>query len=144
MSLFLYFYVFTSLAKAKLNYFFTLYKHMNAQYPKNISPRNLLELLENDTSETLLIDVREDQELEIAQFTFPIIHLPLSKAADWMDSLEQLISKDKSIVVICHAGIRSKEFGIWVLSNFEGYEVFNLEGGIDAWSREIDENVPCY
>jgi rhodanese-related sulfurtransferase len=47
-------------------------------------------------------------------------------------------------VVLCHAGIRSWQFGCWLME-VHGYErVWNLHGGIDAWSLEADPQVPRY
>jgi rhodanese-related sulfurtransferase len=47
-------------------------------------------------------------------------------------------------VVLCHAGVRSHHFGLWLLDQGWGLEVWNLEGGIDAWSTQVDDTVPRY
>jgi rhodanese-related sulfurtransferase len=40
--------------------------------------------------------------------------------------------------------MRSWRFGCW-LAQERGYqEVWNVEGGIEAWSREVDPSVPRY
>jgi rhodanese-related sulfurtransferase len=40
--------------------------------------------------------------------------------------------------------VRSWQFGCW-LAQDQGYpEVWNVEGGIEAWSREVDATVPRY
>jgi rhodanese-related sulfurtransferase len=47
-------------------------------------------------------------------------------------------------VVLCHAGVRSWQFGCWLMEA-QGYgEVWNLQGGIDAWSVNVDPSVPRY
>lgn len=47
------------------------------------------------------------------------------------------------LVFICHHGIRSRAAAEHFLAR--GFsEVYNVEGGIDAWSREIDPRVPRY
>jgi len=62
--------------------------------------------------------------------------------ADSLDELEQL-PKDKRLVFQCHHGHRSQRAAEQFLSR--GFrEVFNLAGGIDAWSVEIDPGVPRY
>jgi rhodanese-related sulfurtransferase len=47
-------------------------------------------------------------------------------------------------VVLCHAGIRSLHFGLWLLEQNPNRDVWNLEGGIDAWSVEVDPTVARY
>ena len=48
------------------------------------------------------------------------------------------------VVVICHAGVRSWQFGCWLLQQRPDLTVWNLEGGIDAWSVQVDPSVPRY
>ena len=118
---------------------------MNKHIPLKISPKELNNLLVSDSSnKPLIVDVREDNEISIASFTFSVLHLPLSKASNWTKKIDELIPKDKSIVVICHAGVRSLNFGIWLLEQGITNSVWNLEGGIDAWSKEVDQSVPRY
>ena len=35
-------------------------------------------------------------------------------------------------------------FGLWLLEQRQTLEVWNLEGGIDAWSVQVDPKVPRY
>ncbi|NDG75179.1 MAG: sulfurtransferase [Synechococcaceae bacterium WB8_1B_136] len=91
-----------------------------------------------------LVDVREPMELELARLEQPVIHLPLSQSAAWLDRIGELLDRDRDVVVLCHAGIRSWQFGCWLMET-QGYErVLNLHGGIDAWSQEADPSVPRY
>ena len=53
------------------------------------------------------------------------------------------LPKDTKLVFYCHTGVRS----LSAAEHFraEGFtDVHNLEGGIDAWSREVDPTVPRY
>ena len=46
-------------------------------------------------------------------------------------------------MVHCHHGVRSRAAAERLLA--AGFtNVFNLEGGIDAWSTTVDANVPRY
>ena len=118
---------------------------MNQTIPLNISPQELNEILEDDSSDKpFIVDVREDNEIAIASFSFSVLHLPLSKAANWSGNIEELLPKDQSIVVVCHAGVRSLDFGIWLLEQGISRSVWNLVGGIDAWSKDIDQSIPRY
>ena len=119
--------------------------NISQHVPLNISPKELNKILEDDFSEKpFIVDVREDDEIAIASFSFSVLHLPLSKAANWSGKIGELLPKDQPIVVVCHAGVRSLNFGIWLLEQGVSKRVLNLVGGIDAWSRDVDDCVPRY
>ena len=53
------------------------------------------------------------------------------------------LDRGTPIVFHCHHGIRTQEAAQQLLR--EGFRnVYNLEGGIDAWSRNIDPTVARY
>ena len=118
---------------------------MNQHIPLNISPKELNKILEDNSSEKpFIVDVREDDEIAIAALAFSVLHLPLSKASIWSVNIEKLLPKDQPIVVICHGGVRSLNFGIWLLEQGITKRVWNLVGGIDAWSTDVDQSIPRY
>ena len=118
---------------------------MNQNIPLNISPKELNKILEDDSSiNPFIVDVREDDEIAIAPFSFSVLHLPLSRAAHWSYKIDELLPKDQPIVVLCHAGVRSLNFGTWLLEQGITKSVWNLVGGIDAWSNDVDQSVPRY
>ena len=41
-------------------------------------------------------------------------------------------------------GVRSLDFGIWLLEQGITKSVWNLVGGIDAWSTDVDQSIPRY
>ncbi len=92
----------------------------------------------------LLIDVREAQEIDIAPFPAEVIHWPLSQFSGWINEVPERLVPSQSVVVICHSGIRSWNFAVWLIEQGCGCEVWNLEGGIDAWSVNVDSTVPRY
>jgi rhodanese-related sulfurtransferase len=111
--------------------------------PGRLSAPDLAQRL-RDGGPLQLVDVREDQELELARLPYPVLHLPLSRSADWLEQIGDLLDPAKPVAVLCHAGMRSWHFGCW-LAQERGYpEVWNVEGGIEAWSREVDPSVPRY
>ncbi len=112
--------------------------------PQNLSPKALHQWLTGEAPKPLLIDVREDDELDIAPFPSPVIHLPLSQASAWMAGLPEKLVKDQPVVVICHVGVRSWNFATWLIEQDWQLEVWNLQGGIAAWSEQVDESVPRY
>ncbi len=117
---------------------------MNQNFPRNLSPRDLHDWVTKAPLQPLLIDVREEKELAIAPFPAEVIHLPLSQSSLWIEKLSDMHLKKQPVVVICHSGIRSWNFATWLIDQNFGYEVWNLEGGIDAWSVNIDSTVPRY
>jgi rhodanese-related sulfurtransferase len=53
------------------------------------------------------------------------------------------LPRDKPLVVMCHSGGRSGRVAQYL--QYNGFSnVFNLKGGIDAWSTQIDSRVPRY
>ncbi len=117
---------------------------MNQQIPKHLSVKDLHAWLQKDSLKPILVDVREDHELDIVSFPLPVVHLPLSRASLWAATLNEKLPHDQPIVVICHAGVRSWDFGIWLIEQGWAGQVWSLDGGIDAWSEAIDHSMPRY
>ena len=117
---------------------------MNRVQPESIRAPELQSWLQDDRVDPLLVDVREDQELDMAPFPAPVLHLPLSRSDAWLADLDQQLPTDRPVVVLCHAGVRSLHFGLWLLEQRPSQEVWNLVGGIDAWSLQVDPSVPRY
>jgi len=113
-------------------------------YPKSINASSLNEWFDSEIEDPVLIDVREKSELEIARFSQEFLHLPISKVT--FENVEEIFADflDKEIVVTCHAGIRSYNFCQWCLDNNIVSEIWNLDEGIDGWSRYIDSSIPRY
>lgn len=84
-----------------------------------------------------LLDVREPYEEHIASLGGTLI--PLGHLAGRLDELD----KEEEIVVYCHHGIRSAH-AVSFLRRAGFKNVKNLSGGIDEWSKEIDERVARY
>ncbi|MFQ5448461.1 MAG: molybdopterin-synthase adenylyltransferase MoeB [Saprospiraceae bacterium] len=85
-----------------------------------------------------LIDVREPHEYAIANLDGELIPLGTIAAA------ANRISREKQVIVHCRSGVRSAN-AIRELESLFGFEnLYNLKGGILAWSKEIDSSVPAY
>ena len=113
-------------------------------YPKTINALDLNAWFNSEFENPIIIDVREDLELEIACFPKEFLHIPISKVSYEYVSTKICDARDKKFVVICHAGIRSFNFGKWSLDNNLVNEIWNLEEGIDGWSKYIDQTIPRY
>lgn len=82
-----------------------------------------------------LIDVREDYEVEVANIGGE--HIPLNTILMAMDRVQ----KDKPVVVHCRSGKRSAA-AIQALERAGGFgNLYNLQGGIIAWAKEIDSSL---
>jgi len=86
----------------------------------------------------LLLDVREAFELGIAAFPMPVVHIPMGA----LQARHTELPKDAPIVCACRSGSRSAQAAQFLRQR--GYDAVNLEGGILAWSRNIDPLVPQY
>ena len=90
------------------------------------------------TENNILIDVREKDELEICKID-GAINMPMSSIMETFSELDLELSYS----LYCHHGMRSMQVANFLLS--KGFKsLFNLKGGIDAWSREIDASVDRY
>lgn len=88
-------------------------------------------------SNTYVLDVREPHEYEVANIGVPLI--PLGELPDRMSELNQ----NDEIAVHCKTGGRSAK-AVKLLQDAGFANVYNVKGGITAWSEEIDARVPKY
>lgn len=88
--------------------------------------------------DVVLLDVREPDELALASVD-GALHIPMREIPARLGELDA----SKPLVVMCHAGGRSRRVAEFLQGN--GFpNVFNLQGGIDAWSTQLDSRVPRY
>jgi len=105
---------------------------------RQLSPQQVLELIERSEDKPVLIDVREDFETEVCSIN-GAINIPLRKIPDAVEELDP----QREYVLICHHGMRSQRAGIIMESH--GFErLINLVGGIDAWACNIDPEMRRY
>jgi adenylyltransferase/sulfurtransferase len=85
-----------------------------------------------------LLDVREPFEFELARIEGANL-IPLGELPRRAGELD----REAEIFVLCHSGMRSQRAAEFLRS--AGFpRVLNVTGGIDAWSEEVDPNVPRY
>lgn len=86
----------------------------------------------------LLLDVREDWELEIARID-GALHIPMGDVPARLAEID----RDREIVVLCRSGGRSAQVARFLEQ--QGYgRVWNLAGGILAWSEQLDPSLSPY
>jgi len=88
----------------------------------------------------LLLDCRTPEEHATAKIAgsmlLPMQELParVSEIAAW---------KEQPIIVHCHRGMRSLRVAEWLRE--QGFSLAqSMQGGIDAWSTDVDPTVPRY
>ena len=90
-------------------------------------------------SNARLLDVREPWEFSTARIEGSVA-MPMGDVAA---RAHQELDPEERLVVLCHHGMRSMNVTVWLRN--QGFEqVQSLRGGIDAWSAEVDPNVPRY
>ena len=92
----------------------------------------------DEGKEPFLLDVRKPREAKIAEIGGTLI--PLDELPDRLDELKE--HRDQEIIVHCRSGGRSERAVQFLRS--QGFNAYNLKGGILAWSNEIDDSVPQY
>lgn len=102
-----------------------------------IGVRDLAQRLERG-DDLVLIDVREPHEHEIASIPGARL-IPLDRLPERIHELDS----SKEIVLHCHHGQRSMR-ALQFLEQSGFRRLWNLRGGIDAWSREVDPATPRY
>ncbi len=113
---------------------------MNQQTPvPGISVQELKARL--DAGEKIkILDVREPHEWEISN---------LEKYGSFLIPKDQVVSraaeldKDDTLVVQCRSGGRSADVIRW-LQPLGFDKLLNLEGGINLWAKEIEDDMPIY
>lgn len=90
----------------------------------------------------LLLDVREPWEVALARIELPglqLLQMPMHTVPQRLAELP----RTQPVVCICHHGARSAQVVAFLLQ--QGFsDVYNLAGGVDAWSALVDPSVPRY
>lgn len=102
-----------------------------------VTPSEFLATLAADPR-TLLVDVREGWELEIARVP-GAVHIPMGEVPARLAELD----RGRDLVILCKAGARSLSVARFLEA--QGYpSVTNLTGGILAWQRDVDPTLATY
>lgn len=111
----------------------------NPNEPPPVQDMSVEELYQahSENKQLLLIDVRPRLEWELA-------HISFARPIEQMNNDEiNALDKESLIVFHCHHGGRSRMVAEkWRNKGFKN--LYNLTGGIDAWSRKVDPQIPTY
>ncbi|HEY1771223.1 MAG TPA: molybdopterin-synthase adenylyltransferase MoeB [Chthoniobacterales bacterium] len=102
-----------------------------------IGVRDLRETMTRER-DWILLDVREPFEFELARIEGATL-IPLGQ----LPARSSELDRERQIFCLCHGGMRSAQAAEF-LRGAGFVRVTNVAGGIDAWSAEIDPDVPRY
>jgi rhodanese-related sulfurtransferase len=104
---------------------------------REVSPADFVATLAGRPG-TLLVDVREAWELEVARLP-DALHIPMAELPQRLAELD----RGRDVVVMCRSGGRSLSAARYLEA--QGYpSVANLTGGILAWRRDVDPALATY
>lgn len=110
---------------------------------KHLSPGELRAWLDNPgRPQPALLDVRETWEYDICHIEGSRL-IPMRQVLDQMAALDGVLNPGADTVVICHHGIRSYQI-CRVLERHGFGAVYNLNGGVEAWAREVEPTMRTY
>lgn len=111
----------------------------------DLTPAELADRLARADPLTLL-DVREPRERAFCRIPAPDSAVDLHVPMQWIPERIAAIrdsAAGRGLVVYCHHGVRSEQVAHWLAERLPG-PVYNLVGGVDAWSLVVDPRVPRY
>lgn len=111
----------------------------NPNAPPRVRPLSPVEFarMRKEGKPVEVFDVRTPEERRIA--ALPDTRLLDADGRAYLESLD----RDTPVVMHCHHGMRSQAAAEHCLRM--GFrEVYNLTGGIDAWSVDVDSDIPRY
>ena len=103
---------------------------------QHFNPQQLADYLQHQ--QPVLLDVREPWEYEQCHIASSTL-IPMGQIPARLDELDP----DQTIILICHHGRRSQQVGYYLAQ--QGYsDLINLDGGVDAWAKELDPSMATY
>lgn len=106
---------------------------------RQMSPTELQQHLTETVQPPLLLDVREGWEYQHCRIEGSQL-MPMGQVR----GEAQVLDPDRETVVICHHGIRSFSVARFLENELGFTNVINLAGGVAAWAREVDADMPTY
>ncbi|HWK45592.1 MAG TPA: rhodanese-like domain-containing protein [Stellaceae bacterium] len=109
--------------------------------PLQLQPTDL-DTWRRDGHGVTILDVREPWEVEICRLS-DSVNIPLGQLPGRVGELGDGMQGDGRLVVLCHHGARSLQAVRWLRAN--GWPAAsNLDGGIDAWARQVEPTMGVY
>lgn len=110
--------------------------------PKKITARVLADRLEQGEN-IFLLDVREREEYDLCHLDGAVL-VPVGLIAATAAADRKRIPTDVPVVIYCHHGIRSANVANYLYTQGGYTNLYNLEGGINAWAQQIEPEMATY
>ena len=124
-----------------------------------VSPQGYLRARSEQKQNHILLDVREPVQFRICSLS-GAINVPISKIRTGADGVAALVDREVAaarairkgggssvlpIYCICRRGVFSSE-AVQILQKrrMEGVRFLNIDGGLTAWSAQVDATFPVY
>jgi sulfur-carrier protein adenylyltransferase/sulfurtransferase len=102
-----------------------------------LSPREV-DRRRREAKPPLVLDVRDAWELAIASLP-DTVNIPMAEVPARINELD----REAEVIVMCRSGGRSRQVANYLAA--QGFpRVYNLEGGILAWGRDLDPALSSY
>lgn len=111
---------------------------------QQVSPAQFSEWILQATAQglPLILDVRETWECQLASIApagCEVLIMPMQTVPERLHEFD----KKRPIACLCHHGSRSMQVALFLEKH--GFEnITNINGGINAWSSQVDASVPVY
>lgn len=106
--------------------------------PQKLSVQELADRLAANEP-IFLLDVRERPEFDLCHLDGAVL-IPVGM----IPNNRKRIPTDRPVVVYCHHGIRSANVAQYLYAQEGLTNLYNLDGGINAWAREIEPEMAVY
>lgn len=101
------------------------------------TPSEIVALLAGELP-PIILDVREPWEYDLAHVEGSVL-VPLATLPERANALDP----QQSYALLCHHGMRSEMAANWLAQH--GFtKLINIDGGIDAWSVDVNPAIPRY
>ena len=107
----------------------------------NISCKEYKQIRQNGIPH-ILLDVRVKRQFEMCSLS-GALNLELRNIENRISSLESMTGDKQIIYCICRRGIASREAAL-LISGKSNVKVLNINGGYNAWKKEVDPSFPSY
>ncbi|MFD2933349.1 molybdopterin-synthase adenylyltransferase MoeB [Spirosoma flavum] len=111
---------------------------IGASGPQKISVQELADRLALG-EDLFLLDVRERPEYDLCHLEGAVL-IPVSM----IPNNRKRIPTDRPVIVYCHHGIRSDNVVQYLYAQGGLTNLYNLDGGINAWARTIEPEMVVY
>lgn len=102
-----------------------------------ISVKELQALKENQSVN--IVDVRESYEFNICRIE-GAVNIPMGEITDRIDELE----RENTLYVCCKSGKRAEAVCNLLITDYGFENLILITGGIEAYAKEINENLELY